>query len=74
MKDLVSFWGFISGKRYSAVNTGRNDCEKSPRDPVAHVLGNRRLSRQGSVVLNQFFKEDRSKSSKRPRCIVYNLT
>nr|CAD7425436.1 unnamed protein product [Timema monikensis] len=68
MKDIVSFWGFLSGKRYSAVNTGKNDCEQSPRDPVAHVLGNRRLSRQGSVVLNQFFKEDRTKSSKRPRC------
>nr|CAD7400741.1 unnamed protein product [Timema poppensis] len=68
MKDIVSFWGFLSGKRYSAVNTGKNDCEQSPRDPATHVLGNRRLSRQGSVVLNQFFKEDRSKSSKRPRC------
>lgn len=63
MKDLMSIWGRLAGRQYSAVNTNSNgsstnggnvnDVEDNPDTIIRDARRNFR--RKSSIVVNQFF-------------------
>lgn len=63
MKDIISIWSRLAGRRYAAVNTNANGNQTSgghvneiEDTPDTHVRDPRRnFRRKSSIVVNQFF-------------------